>query len=282
MEKLATHAAAPPFEAPALNEAQQRALEGLRADGIAVAHVTDLFDKSLWAELQADTKGFVAETEEWLLTEGANRTKKDAVIRRRWFSKAKDAPKPHFTFDSPWFRVVASDTMLDVVNRYRGQWTQLYYADNWYTIPSRDSDKRISSQRWHRDPEEEHVVKVFLYVNDIDVDAGPFEYVRSSITGGRYGDVFRWEKDSDHYYPPHDELMAAVAPEDVLTLTGPAGTLIFCDTSGFHRGGFARTKPRILFMGTYVSPAAEIGHRFTVDLGGREAELPAQVRFALA
>jgi hypothetical protein len=172
--------------------------------------------------------------------------------------------------------------MLDVVNSYRRQGTKLYYLDNWYTIPYPDTDKRISSQRWHRDPEEEHVVKVFLYVNDVDEGAGPFEYVRSSATGGRYGDVFRWEEDSDHYYPPHDELMAAVAREDVLTLTGPAGTLIFCDTSGFHRGGFARTKPRILYMGTYVSPAAGRGHRFTVDLDGREAELPAQVRFAIS
>ena len=36
----------------------------------------------------------------------------------------------------------------------------------------------------------------------------------------------------------------------------PKGTMIFCNTSGFHRGGFATGKPRVLATFTYASPAA--------------------------
>ena len=102
----------------------------------------------------------------------------------------------------------------------------------------------MASQRWHRDPEDDHIVKMFIYFSDVDEEAGPFEYVRDSAAGGKYGDVFPWGQ--GHRYPSAEELEAAVDPDDRLTMTGPAGTVIFCDTAGFHRGGFARTKPRIL------------------------------------
>jgi hypothetical protein len=57
--------------------------------------------------------------------------------------------------------------------------------------------------------------------------------------------------------------------------------MIVCDTSGFHRGGFARTKPRALCAWTYVgSRAGE--RRFVVDSAGSMDELSPQARFALA
>jgi hypothetical protein len=73
-----------------------------------------------------------------------------------------------------------------------------------------------------------------------------------------------------------------VAPEDRIVMTGTAGTMFFCDTGGFHSGGFARTTPRVLAMWSYVSPAAGKGHRFRVDFKGRESELPTEARAALA
>ena len=40
------------------------------------------------------------------------------------------------------------------------------------------------------------------------------------------------------------------------TFTGPAGSLLFCNTAGFHRGGFSTTAPRVLATATYSSPAS--------------------------
>ena len=66
-------------------------------------------------------------------------------------------------------------------------------------------------------------------------------------------------------------------------MTGPAGTVIFCDTAGFHRGGFARTKPRILMISTYLRESARKGkRRFAVDFEGRDSSLSEQARHALA
>ena len=46
-------------------------------------------------------------------------------------------------------------------------------------------------------------------------------------------------------------LLTAVAP-----FTAPKGTLILCNTSGFHRGGFASGKQRVLATFTWDSPAS--------------------------
>ena len=63
-----------------------------------------------------------------------------------------------------------------------------------------------------------------------------------------------WRPLGDNY-PPEDELADKIANRSV-SFTAPKGTLIFCNTSGFHRGGFAVGKPRVLATVTYSSPAS--------------------------
>jgi hypothetical protein len=256
---------------------RQRIADALRRDGIAVTDFRDLFGQELWDELRDDVAPFVAEQEQLLGSAGPAPAHKDEFIVRR-FQGHDSAPR--FSLQSPWLRVGLSEAVLGSVNAYRGAPTKLFYLDNWFTRPYAQAEQRIASQRWHRDPEEEHVVKVFLYLADVDEDTGPFEYVKGSPSGSRWGDLWPWgSKDKN----PSDEKMAAAVPaEDRITLTGAAGTMFFCDTGGFHRGGFAKAKPRVLSLWSYVSPGAQQGRRFAVDLEGREEELAAEARAALA
>lgn len=266
-----------------MTEAQQRALAALQEDGIAILRFDELFDGGLWDDLRSDMQRFVREGEAIAAEAGPNpRKKTDFIIRRFRRVSKPEAEKPTFSLDDPTIRIGSSDTLLDIVNAYRGAQTKLYYADNWFTVPYPDADGRVGSQVWHRDPEEEHVVKVFLYVTDVDENRGPFEYVRSSAPGGRYGHLWPW-KEGEGIRPPEDELAEAISPKDRVVCTGPAGTMILCDTSGFHRGGFARSAPRISAVWTFVSPESGPGQerRFEVDFEGRAGELSEQVCFAL-
>jgi hypothetical protein len=267
-------------------DVDRRLVEALCGDGIAIARIEELFGDEEWSSLLADAEPFVAQSRA-KMTGGdeAPRSKEDYILRRYDPPKRKgesrfDAPRPTLPLDSPLLRIGASDALLDVVNAYRDLRTTLYYADYWFTVPYLRASERVASQRWHRDPEDEHVVKAFLYLSDVDDGAGPFQYVRGSAAGGRYGDLWPWGESKR--YPPPEELEAAVAKEDLLTLTGPAGTMIFCDTGGFHRGGFARTKPRVMATFTYVGSGSKAGaRRFEVEQSAREAGLSPQVRYAL-
>ena len=157
--------------------------------------------------------------------------------------------------DDPWFRACASRRMLDLANTYLGLWSKLEYVDLWYSVPQPEEAARIASQRWHRDFNDKHLLKAFLYLVDVDEGVGPFQYVPGSAPGGRYGDAWPWRPLGDNY-PPEDDLESRIPGEAVKTFTGPKGTLLFCNTAGFHRGGFATTAPRVLATATYSSPAS--------------------------
>ena len=272
-----TRAATDGYRPPELTAVQQRVLDAFRTDGIAVARFQELFGEGLWNAARADIEPFVEEIKARRF--GELPAGKEEVIVRRFYKRDGDGAM-RFSLSDPWLRIAASDTMLGIVNGYCGQPTWLYYLDNWFTVPYPQADTRVASQRWHRDPEDALIVKVFVYFSDVDEEAGPFEYIRSSAAGGRYGDLFAWGE--GHRYPPPEELEGSIEPEDRLTMTGPAGTVIFCDTAGFHRGGFARTRPRILSISTFLRPGVKKGaSRFEVDLEGREDDLSPQVRAAL-
>ena len=51
--------------------------------------------------------------------------------------------------------------------------------------------------------------------------------------------------------------MAEVVPaERWVKGTGPRGTLIFADTRGYHKGGLARERDRLLYTCQFLSKAA--------------------------
>jgi len=277
-----------PYPEPGLSPAQQRALDDLRARGIATTTFGELVgDDALWQELEADMEAYVGRAQ--MLVRKLERPKqKDDFLVRRW-AHSESVDNSRISSDSPWVRFVASDRLLDVVNSYRGVYTKLVGLDNILTVPFPASDRRIASQRWHRDPEDRNVVKCILYFSDVDADAGPFEYVPGSAPGGPHGELWAWGTSwltergvEERWYPPQDELEAKIPESERMQLVGPRGTLALCDTSGFHRGGFARSKPRVVSIHTYISPAAGYDKvNFTVEWRDEGAELSRQARYAL-
>ena len=95
--------------------------------------------------------------------------------------------------DDPWFKVVSSRRLLDLANTYVGMWSKLEYVDVWYSVPQPEAAERISSQRWHRDYNDKHLLKVFLYLVDVDERMGPFQFVAGSQPGGPYEDAWGWQ-----------------------------------------------------------------------------------------
>src|SRR3954453_21864852 len=224
----------------------------MRGDGIALVPFQELFgDEAMWNELAGDIAGFTEHTEANLEELQAQQKKKSYLVRR--FLKSGDA----FSLDDPWLQFGLSSRILDIVNSYRGERTLLIDVDNWYTIPDPNAEDRIASQRCPRDPWDNHIVKVFTYFSDVDEDAGPFEYLRGTPEGGRNAHLWPWEGDDVYdkhgLYPPQDAFEEKAPREDVLTSPAPPGTMAFPDTSGFHRGGWPRAKPRILSYCSYVS-----------------------------
>ena len=241
-------------EPPPLDPVQTGIVDDLRKEGYAVVLISELVtDPGVWTELDAEATRFITETEAELSRE---REGEESGLRRRpgkEFVVRKYAYDVELGLDDPWLRLGLNKSLLDIANTYLGMWTKLEYIDVWYTPPA-DESERKSSQRWHRDFNDRHLLKAFLYLVDVDQETGPFEYVPRSAPGSELDHLWPWRPLGDNY-PPDDELAAKIEGKSV-SFVAPKGTVIFCNTSGFHRGGFASGKPRALATVTYSSPAS--------------------------
>jgi ectoine hydroxylase-related dioxygenase (phytanoyl-CoA dioxygenase family) len=252
---------------PELDAEQSKVMGGLEEKGYSIVPVTEFFpdaDEDRWGTLRAEGDRFVERIEaerEKRMEKAAKKAKKgkkakglgkgDYIMRHL----GKDVPT--LPADDPWLQLGISDRVLDVVNSYFGLWSKLTYVDLWYTPPAAPGVERVSSQRWHRDYNDERLVKVFIYLRDVDEDTGPLEFVPGSSIGGEYAKEWPWRPVSNDLYPPQDEFDERIPKSAQMALTGPEGSMIFCNTSGFHRGGYATgDRPRVMAVYNYSSPAS--------------------------
>jgi hypothetical protein len=183
--------------------------------------------------------------------------------------------------NNPLLKIGLSTPVLGIVSSYMNLWPKLIYADAWYSIPM-DPGKRIGSQQWHRDPEDKQMVKVYLYFSEIDTDAGAMEYIlgTSNALRGRGMEIGEWKAAGANLYPHTELVEQSFSTAQRFYCTGPVGTLLFCDTTGLHRGGISRSKPRVVATWTFVTPASRYQRRFSVRPAEGEI-LTEEARFAL-
>jgi Phytanoyl-CoA dioxygenase (PhyH) len=145
------------------------------------------------------------------------------------------------------------DPIRQVVNRYFGMYAKLTHTNVWHTVVT--SQPPSQSQLWHRDPEDRHILKMFLYLSDVDEGAGPFTYAV-----GSHKDPYRIAPhkylDGETPRSTDSEMAKLVPPQGWVSVTAPKGTLVFADTRGYHKGGLARRSERIAFVAEYLAGAA--------------------------
>jgi hypothetical protein len=102
---------------------------------------------------------------------------------------------------------------------------------------------------WHLDHEDRRVVKVIIYLTDVDLGAAPFGYVGQSNTE-RIRGLIRHHQDV-----VSDERMQTVVPQDEWhQVTGPRMTAVYVDTGQiFHRVFPATTEERYSVTFAYSS-----------------------------
>lgn len=231
---------------PVLNDLQKSILADLKRDGIATTSLRELFtDRDLLSELQA----FAESLEE----NAATRTKKQ-FLQSYWDVKI------NVDLANPFLKLALNDKLVDLANAYMEMWTKLNYITLMKTVVMPESGP-VQSQRWHRDPEEKRQCKVFVYLNDVDEDTGPFIYVPQSVRGKKYGRLFP-QKPPEGNYPSEGVIEKLIPPSEIRYLTGKAGTVIFCDTTGLHKGGHSRAKSRLMFTVFYSAPTYSEQSRF--------------------
>ncbi len=160
---------------------------------------------------------------------------------------------PQLNLESVFVRFALQDTILDVANAYFGMYTKLRYYNVWHTFATQAPPSE--SQLWHSDADDRHAFKCFVYLSEVDDGAGPFTYAPETHPKGRI--KARPAKIPGSGGRSTDEQMAEVVPHTAwVRATGKKGTVILADTKGYHKGGLARGRDRIMYDCLFTSQAA--------------------------
>lgn len=133
--------------------------------------------------------------------------------------------------------VVFDQKIIDICNQYYGHipfLSNINIKRNYFSRP-----QITETLKFHEDPEAGKLIKVFIYLNDVDIEHGPFTYVREShkIKIPYNKSKIRWgDQEIEKFY----------GKENICHLTGEAGDVILADTSGFHKGLFLKQDERTM------------------------------------
>ncbi len=157
--------------------------------------------------------------------------------------------------ENPFTQVALSGRALAVVQAYLGMNPKFFYSYLDVTLPVLPGTPPFRSQNWHRDPEDRKMCKMFIYLSDVGEGAGPFVYLRGSHIDGRWGNVYP-QNPPKGSYPSEEAVRSAIPKEAEFVCIGKAGAVVFADTAGLHRGGYATLDERLMFTADYSSPAS--------------------------
>src|SRR3989344_1006546 len=239
-----------------LKKEELRVAEFLLKDGIAITHIDRLFPENVFQNLEShvlsrwqDPDVLERRLNRGLAKQGDKLKSKDYFLVNLWKGDYI------IDLDNPFIKFSLSKPIIDITNSYLGLWSKFRDFRLQVTVPMPEGDRRYASQEWHRDPEDRRLVKVFLYLNDIGENSGPFSYVKKSHEGGKWRHLFPQNYPSGSTCDP-SFIEKHIPREDRIVCTGSAGTIIFCDTSGMHRGGFAESSNRFMYTSVYATPAS--------------------------
>jgi hypothetical protein len=226
-------------------------IDDLKRDGVAMVAVDDLLPEPRFREIQAwgdrllERQDVVAKVEAIRAGKCPDRAKSDKFYVVRPLGDV-----PVFDMRDAVVQVSLSDPILRIVTGYLALLSRLPVMDLWYNIATGGPSQY--SQRWHRDPDDRKILKTFLYLHDVGDQHGPFCFIPGTHHPGPFA-----QKIARLNYPDNDAVERRFPEGSRRVCTGKAGTLVFCDTTGLHKGGQVLEGTRFVFTGVYQSSAAD-------------------------
>jgi hypothetical protein len=135
-------------------------------------------------------------------------------------------------------------------------YARLKFFNVWHNFASTSAPR--DSQLWHRDPEDRYIVKMFVYLTDVNEGGGPLFYAPATHGLGRVKSRPKaFKEEGSGATRSTDEQMCVVVPKERwITAIGSKGTVVFADTRGYHKGGLARECDRIVYTCMFTSQAS--------------------------
>ncbi|GAB1539069.1 hypothetical protein NUACC21_17340 [Scytonema sp. NUACC21] len=136
--------------------------------------------------------------------------------------------------------------LLNIVENYLG--LPVAYHGAYYR---RDIANNVEkkSRLWHMDSEDRKLLKIIIYLNDINEDKGPFQYIPQPLTLN-VARALRYK----YGYLRDTTMRRVISTSHYRSCTGPSGTVVFAGTASvFHRGKIPVASDRYAIFFDYTS-----------------------------
>jgi hypothetical protein len=227
---------------PHRSQATNRVVADMDQHGIAITHVSSLFDDE---RPYRDLVAAVARLEEDKAAEIVEARAHGSVSGKKSYNLellGDGVPEPGSAFE----RFARHPAIVAVADDYFRMKTTLRACNVWRTFVAHEPARQ--SQLWHRDPEDRYILKLFVLLSDVDDLAGPFTYAPGTHMRGSRNHPF-----IERHGLQDSEMSAIVKPDEWVKATGTKGTVVFADTRGYHKGGHVKAHERLMFVGMFLS-----------------------------
>ncbi|WP_035139994.1 phytanoyl-CoA dioxygenase family protein [Fischerella sp. PCC 9605] len=221
---------------PAIAERDRVIVDALKREGVYVTTLADL-------GLDSTTN---------LLNAARNQLSTMAAVQNSQI--AQRLPQIYTVTDLPEFFTWGSEQkLLNIVENYIGLPVTFQGVHLRKDFPN---ENQFGTLLWHKDSEDRRMVKVIMYLTDVEEKHGPFEYVPLSLTPLHSLNYYRiyyklWQSG---YLGINDEQLQEIIPKSAWkSCPGPAGTVIFADPKTALHHGTLRTEERSALFFVYTA-----------------------------
>lgn len=169
-------------------------------------------------------------------------------------SAGKLLPQIYTVTDLPQFSTWGQEQrLLNIVENYIGLPVAFQGVHLRKDLPN---ENQFGTLLWHKDSEDRRMVKIIIYLTDVEEKDGPFEYVPLSLTSLYSLNYYRiyhklWKAG---YIGINDDELKEIIPKSAWkSCPGPAGTVIFTDPKTALHHGTLRTEERSALFYVYTA-----------------------------
>ncbi|EMI17658.1 hypothetical protein RMSM_05427 [Rhodopirellula maiorica SM1] len=239
-----------------------------------------LGESSLLGELSAAVDQLEQDNQELLKADRGNADDSAEANARKPYVRYLLGDRPTLDMQSVFVRFALQKPILRIANEYFGMTTRLAYFNVWHTYKT--TSPAQSSQLWHRDFDDPHyIMKIFVYMSDVDEGSGPLSYAIGSHSKGKMkGEPDFVSKTSNSRRSSDQQMAEVIPPERWIPAFGPKGTIVFADTHGYHKGGWAKESERIVYTCMFTSPAVQLRPDREQFIRSEDFQLPSDPEIA--
>jgi len=153
-------------------------------------------------------------------------------------------------------KFASSEMMISTAAKHMGIFPILTRVQVFHNI-SRQGAHRRGAMHWHRDTFGFKNLDFFMAVTDVDDESAPFQYLEKKIKASAFltfQNLASTTKKGERGKVFHEEFSKHFKDNETSTFMGKSGSGMFTDTfSVYHRGGFCKSKDRVILRLCYQS-----------------------------